>query len=468
MSDCPPVTRFAPSPTGDLHLGNARTALFSLLLARNAGGRFVLRIEDTDLARSQEQHTLQLMDDLRWLGLDWDAGPDQEDERGPYRQSARGELYSAHFAALERAGLAYPCFCTALELEVSRKTQIAAGRPPRYAGTCRELSEAQRNEKRAAGIATTWRFRVPVGRRIEFEDFVHGPQSFSSDDIGDFVIRRSDGTPAFFFCNAVDDASMGVTHVLRGEDHLTNTPRQLMILEALQLPAPQYGHVSLIVGCDGAPLSKRHGATSVRDYRERGYLPQALLNHLFRLGHSSAEHAVLSLDAMAKAFDARHLGRAPSRFDEQQLDVWQKEVAHHLPQEQARDWLAGALPAGLDAATTRAFIEAVLPNIVLPAEAKAWADIVFGAPPALQSEDEELVRSAGASYFSAGRDAAAANGNDLSAIVSAIKSATGKKGAELFKPLRLALTGRSHGPELAPLLKAMPPGQARERLARFA
>ena len=234
MADFPAITRFAPSPTGDLHLGNARTALFSLLLARHGGGRFVLRIEDTDRARSKDEHTTQLMDDLLWLGIAWDAGPDREDERGPYRQSARSALYASQFEALEKMGATYKCFCSPLELEVARKTMAAAGKPPRYGGTCRELTVAQQSEKNAAGIAHTWRFRVPTGRRIEFDDFVHGPQSFLTDDIGDFIVRRADGTPAFFFCNAVDDAAMGVTHVLRGEDHLANTPRQLLILEALK------------------------------------------------------------------------------------------------------------------------------------------------------------------------------------------------------------------------------------------
>ncbi len=468
MADFPAITRFAPSPTGDLHLGNARTALFSLLLARHGGGRFVLRIEDTDRARSKDEHTIQLMDDLRWLGFEWDAGPDREDERGPYRQSARSALYASRFDELEKMGATYKCFCSPLELEVARKTMAAAGRPPRYGGTCRELTAAQHSGKSAAGIAHTWRFRVPNGRRIEFDDFVHGPQSFLTDDIGDFIVRRADGTPAFFFCNAVDDAAMGVTHVLRGEDHLANTPRQLLILEALKQQAPGYGHVSLIVGEDGAPLSKRHGAASVRDYRERGYLAQALTNHLFRLGHSSSEHGLLSVEQMAAAFDAHHLGRAPARFDEQQLNMWQKEAAHKLTPVQAREWLKSALPASLEETSIRAFIDAVLPNIVLPEDAKGWADVVYGPPPALDGADEQLVRSAGAAYFSAGRDAAEASGNDFPAIVSAIRTATGKKGAELFKPLRLALTGRSHGPELAPLLKAMPPGKARERLARFA
>jgi len=468
MADSPAITRFAPSPTGELHLGNARTALFSLLLARRSDGRFLLRIEDTDPARSRDEHSVQLMDDLRWLGLDWNAGPDREDGRGPYRQSQRGDFYARHFTTLERAGAIYPCFCSPLELDVARKTQVAAGKPPRYAGTCRDLRPAQQDAQRAAGKVPTWRFRVPAGRRLTFLDFVHGPQSFLSDDIGDFVVRRGDGSPAFFFCNAVDDAAMGVTHVLRGEDHLTNTPRQLLILETLNLPAPQYGHVSLIVGVDGAPLSKRHGAASVRDYRDRGYLPQALVNHLFRLGHSTSEHGLLSIENMGRAFDPQHLGRSPARFDEEQLKVWQKEAVHRLSLEQAREWLKDTLPAGIDAGATRAFIEAVLPNIVLPQEAAVWADIVFGAPPALDPEGEQLVLGAGSGYFSAAADAAAASGEDLPSIVAAIRTATGRKGADLYKPLRLALTGLSHGPELAPLLKAMPPGKARERLARFA
>ena len=464
----PPTARFAPSPTGELHLGNARTALFNVLLARHLHGRFILRVEDTDAERSKDLHVTRQMDDLRWLGVDWDAGPDREDERGPYRQSQRASVYEKYFDALATGGLTYPCFCTAVELEVSRRTQLAGGRPPRYAGTCRDLSREQQDKKRAAGIAPTTRFRVPTGQRIEFEDFVHGPQSFLSDDIGDFVIRRADGSAAFFFSNAVDDASMGVTHVLRGEDHLTNTPRQLMILEALGLRTPRYGHVSLLVGKDGAPLSKRHGDPSLRFYRERGYSPEALANHLFRLGHSTPEHGFLTLEQMAAAFDPTHLGRAPARFDEQQLNVWQKEWVNHISVDVARKWLAGVVPAGVDERAGRAFVEAVLPNVTLPEDARGWADVVFGDLPPLASEDEQVVRSAGASYFSAAASAAAANDNDLKAIVAAVKAATGKSGAALYKPLRLALTGRPNGPELAPLLKAMPPGKARERLARFA
>ena len=461
------TTRFAPSPTGEVHLGNARTALFNFLLARHSGGRFLLRIEDTDTERSREEHTTAVLGDLRWLGLDWDAGPDREDERGPYRQSQRAPVYQRYFETLEQKGAVYPCYCSALELEVSRKAQLAAGRPPRYAGTCRNLSAAQREQKRAQGIVPSVRFHVPTGRRIEFVDFVHGPQSFQSDDIGDFVILRADGSAAFFFSNAIDDACMGVTQVLRGEDHLTNTPRQLLILEALGLKAPAYGHISLIVGADGAPLSKRHGATSVREYRERGFRPEALTNHLFRLGHSTPEHGFLTLEEMARAFDPAHLGRSPARFDEQQLQVWQKEAAHRLPVDVARRWLGAVIPAGLDDVAVNAFIAAVLPNIVLPEDARSWVDVVFGGPLHLEPAEEQVIREAGSEYFSAAANAAANSGNDLPAIAGAVKAATGKKGAALYMPLRVALTGRAHGPELAPLLKAMPPGKARERLARF-
>src|SRR5262252_5455141 len=462
------VTRFAPSPTGELHLGNARTALFNYLLARQSGGRFLLRIEDTDAERSQDAHTAALMADLRWLGMEWDAGPDREDACGPYRQSERAPLYARYFAALERAGAVYSCFCTPLELELTRRAQLASGRPPRYAGTCRDLTLAERAAREAQGLPATLRFRVPAGERIEFHDFVHGAQSFVSDDIGDFVVRRADGSAAFFFSNAIDDASQGVTLTLRGEDHLANTPRQLLILAALALPPPQYGHVPLILGADGAPLSKRHGAVSVREYRERGYLPAALLNHLFRLGHAPARHDLLTTEEMARAFAPEHLGRAPARFDEAQLSVWQKTAVHQLTPQAARAWLAPVLPAGLEERAVSAFVAAVLPNLVLPADARPWLEIVFGGPPPLEAAAAEAVRAAGAGYFSAAAAAAARDGADLPAIAGAVRAATGRKGAELYMPLRAALTGRAHGPELAPLLKAMPAGQARARLERFA
>jgi glutamyl-tRNA synthetase len=457
------TTRFAPSPTGELHLGNARTALFSWLFARHHGGRFVLRIEDTDSERSKEFYTTALMEDLRWMGLAWDAGPPGDE----YRQSRRGAIYARHSATLDARGLTYPCYCTPLELELSRKAQLAAGRPPRYAGTCRELSAEARVRKSAQGISPTTRFRVPTGKSVEFDDMVHGAQRFATDDIGDFILRRADGSAAFFFSNAIDDAEMGITHVLRGEDHLTNTPRQLLVLEALELRAPTYGHLSLLVGADGAPLSKRHGATSVREFRERGYLPAALGNHLFRLGHSSSENGVLSLDAMPRHFTVKHLGRAPARFEESQLNAWQREVAHHMPLEESERWLAAETPADLDADRRRAFIAAIRPNVLLPADVARWREIVYGPSPTLDEAALARVREAGPQFFRAAADAAARDPS-LDAIVEAVKSATGAKGQALWKPLRLALTGSAEGPELAPLLRAMPDASIHQRLNRFA
>jgi len=466
------TTRFAPSPTGELHLGNARTALFSWLFARHHGGRFVLRIEDTDTERSKESYTQALMGDMRWMGLSWDAGPEAFDgggeaAAGEFRQSRRGAIYARHSAALDARGLTYPCYCTPLELDLSRKAQLAAGRPPRYAGTCRELSAEARVRKSAQGISPTTRFRVPTGKYVEFDDMVHGPQRFATDDIGDFILRRADGSAAFFFSNAIDDAEMGITHVLRGEDHLTNTPRQLLVLEALELRSPTYGHLSLLVGADGAPLSKRHGATSVREFRERGYLPTSLANHLFRLGHSSSENGVLSPDSMARHFTVKHLGRAPARFEESQLNAWQRAVAHHLPIEESERWLAAETPGDIDAERRRAFIAAIRLNVLLPSDVAHWRDVVFGPSPALDEPSLAKVRQAGPQFFSAAAQAAATGGS-LEAIVAAVKAATGAKGQDLWKPLRLALTGSPEGPELAPLLKAMPDAAIHDRLRRFA
>ncbi|HEV2700996.1 MAG TPA: glutamate--tRNA ligase [Steroidobacteraceae bacterium] len=461
------VTRFAPSPSGNLHLGNARTALFSFLLARHAGGRFVLRIEDTDASRSSEVFDRALQDDLTWLGLFWDAGPGREDERGPYRQSQRVALYARHFVTLEARGQVYECFCTPLELEVSRKSQLAAGRPPRYAGTCRDLTPSQRASKRAADLAPTLRFRVPAGERIEFTDFVRGPQSVLSDDIGDFIVRRADGSAAFFFSNAVDDAAMGITHVLRAEDHLTNSPRQILVLKALGLPVPHYGHLSLVVGADGGKLSKRHGATTLREYLEQGFTAAAIGNLLFRLGHSSSENGLLDMPDMVRAFDPAHLGRAPAHFDAVQLRAWQKESVQRMSDAEVAAWLGAQIPAGLDEAAKAAFVEAVRPNVVLPADAAEWRTIVFGDPPGLGAAEQAVIDEAGRAFFMAAAAAAAATPRDFRAIAAATGSAMGRKGKALYQPLRVALTGLTHGPELAPLLRAMPEGSAQARLARF-
>ena len=456
----PVVTRFAPSPTGSLRLGNVRTALFSYLWARKSGGRFILRIEDTDVERSDARHRADLIAELRWLGLEWDEGPEVGGPNAPYLQSGRGAWYRELFVRLESEGRAYPCYCTPDELELARKLERMAGRPPRYTGTCRALTGDERAARLAQGRKPTLRFAVPDATVIEFTDLVHGAQRFSSADIGDFIVRREDGTAAFFFSNAVDDSVMGVSHVLRGDDHLTNTPRQLLLLDALGMRRPAYGHVGLLVGADGAPLSKRHGSTSVREFRERGFLPAALLNHLFHLGHTADVDGWLAPEQLPAHFRPEHLGRASARFEESQLLHWQKETLRHMSTAKIAAWL------GLSDAA--AFVELVRHNVVLPADAEPWVSVVRGELPPLGAEEQRVVTAAGRAFFAAAAAALDRSGPDLHALAALLKQETGRGGAQLYMPLRVALTGTTHGPELAPILKLMPLETARRRLESHA
>ncbi len=455
----PVITRFAPSPTGALHLGNVRTALFNWLYARRHGGRFLLRIEDTDRERSLEAQVTALMAELRWLGLEWDAGPDREDAAGPYRQSARASRYAAAFARLEAADRAYPCYCTALELELARRTQLAAGRPPRYAGSCATLTPAVRAARAAEGRPATLRFRVTPGEVLLYDDLVRGPQRFASEDLGDFVIRRADGSAAFLFSNAVDDTAMAVSHVLRGEDHVANTPRQRLIALALGAEPPRYGHLPLLVGPGGAPLSKRDGSAAVAELREAGYLPEAVLNLLGRLGHSYAEEGWLGREALIAGFTLDGLGRAPAHFDRAQLRHWQKEAVHRAPAALLEPWARQHVPPGREAA----FVAAVRANLELPADAALWAHIVYGELPCAVGPIGALIAAAGAAFYAAALAAVGA-GAGYAALVTALKAASGKGGAALFKPLRAALTQRLDGPELAALLEVMPPSTVVARL----
>jgi glutamyl-tRNA synthetase len=473
MSTATVVTRFAPSPTGELHLGNARTALFNHLLARRHGGRLVLRVEDTDAARSSEAHVSALRRDLEWLGLHWELGPGGAAPASEWQQSQRGAVYDAYYQRLEAMGAAYPCYCTPLELDLSRRAQLAAGRPPRYAGTCRALSAGERAEREARGLKSALRFAVAPGTVIEFDDMVHGAQAIKSDDIGDFIIRRQDGTAAFFFCNAIDDALMMVSHVLRGEDHLSNTPRQLLLLKALQLRTPQYGHVSLLTGPDGAPLSKRHGATTVREYRELGYAPEAINNLLFRLGHSTANNALLVPAAMSAGFDTTHLQKSSAHFDPTQLRHWQGEWVRSLPLAKAAEWLrpwtSNTAAATLGAVPFAALVRAVQPNITVAADVLPWVAMIMGGDVALEPDARAAVAAAGAEFFTAATTAAAlfvdaVQPADGAVRLAALRAATGKSGAAFFKPLRAALTGLLHGPELVPLLSVMPAALIHARL----
>jgi len=378
MPSIPLVTRFAPNPSAPLHLGSARTALLNFLAARHSGGRFILRVDDPDESRSADNVMSELFEDLRWLGLDWDEGPDVGGPHAVYRQRERRGIYERWLAQLDAAGHTYPCFCTPTQLNLARRRQVATGKPPRYDGTCRDLCEAERAERLVRGQPASIRFRVPSGARLQFTDLVHGEQDFATADVGDFIIRRADGSTAFFFSNAIDDALMDVSLVLRGDDHLANTPRQLLILKALGMPIPLYAHVALLLGVDGTPLSKRHGALSLRDLRRRGYLPQALRNYLVRLGHTCTTEGWLEDPQMRAEFDVRRLGHAAARFEEAQLRQWQREAVAHLGPTGLRTWLAEQLPAELSLAERDAFCASIRHDIEFPADAKRWVERAFG------------------------------------------------------------------------------------------
>jgi len=303
------VSRFAPSPTGYLHLGNARTAIFSYLFARHHGGKFILRIEDTDRERSSKEFEEMLLKDLEWLGIEWDE---------LYRQSERFDIYREYALKLVESGWAYPCICTPEELEEERKLAEEKGIPYRYSGKCRHLTLEEAKRK---GLPYTIRFRVPEGEVITFEDLVKGPISISADDFGDFVIVRSDGTPVYNFVVVVDDALMGVSHVIRGEDHIPNTPKQILIYRALGFEIPKFAHLPVILGPDRSKLSKRHGAVSVKNYREEGFLPEAMFNYLCLLGWSPPEEGreIYSKEELKKLFDLKDINSSPAVFDAQKL-----------------------------------------------------------------------------------------------------------------------------------------------------
>ncbi|HUK35545.1 MAG TPA: glutamate--tRNA ligase, partial [Vicinamibacterales bacterium] len=312
--------RFAPSPTGALHVGNVRTAVFNWLLARGSGGTFILRIEDTDVERSTRESEASMLQDLRWLGLDWDEGPDIGGAHGPYRDSERLHLYQSYATELLNAGAAYHCFCSSAQLEADRQAAVAAGRPALYPGTCRRLSSAQAQARIAAGERPAIRFRVPEGRDVSFIDAVRGEVRFSGDVIGDPVIVRADGHPAYNFAVVIDDALMEITHVVRGEDHISNTPRQILMYEALGFTLPQFAHLALVMGPDHSPLSKRHGATSVAEFRAKGYLPEALVNYLALIGWSPGnDDELLPVEELARRFSLERVGHSAGVFDEEKL-----------------------------------------------------------------------------------------------------------------------------------------------------
>ncbi len=459
-------TRFAPSPTGYIHLGNARTALFNFLFAHSQAGCFLLRIEDSDATRSLLALAKELEEDLLWLGLAWQEGPGQEKGLGPYYQSQRQAIYTLYYEQLVSIGRAYPCFCSESELLMMRKRQLALGKPPRYSGQCRVLTAEQVAEKKAQGQLASLRFHVLPKQVIRFDDFVKGEQSFASDDIGDFVIQRSDGSAAFFFCNAIDDALMAVTHVLRGEDHLTNTPRQIMLLQALGLTIPAYGHMALIVGDDGAPLSKRHGSFSIKGLREAGYFAEALQNYLARLGHTYTNPNFLDIHTLAEQFSLSRLGKSPARYDQTQLLYWQKQALLYLSNEKLAAWLDAKIQSLVPADVKLDFIELMRGTICFPDEAVVWASILFTESNALSFSPEikDFLQKCDLIYWDTLLNLLESGNYDFKVLIKQLQATLNLKGKALFVPLRLALTGRHDGPELAKLFDLLGNEKIRERI----
>ncbi len=457
------VTRFAPSPTGSLHAGNLRTALFNWCLARGAGGRFLLRSEDTDAARGGEAELTRQLEDLAWFGLDWDGGPDQPAPEGPFRQSERLELYREQLGRLAETGHAYACYRSDEELKQHNAELRRRGLPPRYDRDWARLPAEEIARRRVQGQQPAIRFRAPDEGEIAWSDLVRGPRALPASEVSDFVLARSDGSPGFLFANAVDDALMGVTHVLRGEDHLVNTARQLAVLHALVLPAPRYGHMALLFGADGAKLSKRSSAARIASFRDDGILPLALANTLARLGHPWEEPRLLSMQALARGFEPSRLSAAAQRFDPAQIGHWQRAALDALSGEAIAEWAGEAL-GRVPPERREAFIAAVRPNVTRPGEVAEWAAILYGAV------ELEPLPETGASreLFAAALAAWEAGAADHKAIAGPVRAAMGASGKALYKPLRLALTGRVEGPDLGALLAAMPRDTVHARLARHA
>lgn len=436
------ITRFAPSPTGSLHIGNIRTALINWLWAQKSGGRFLLRMDDTDAARSTEAFALGIRDDLGWLGLT----PDAE-----VRQSARFELYETRFAALREAGHVYPCYETPEELDLRRKVLLGRGLPPVYERTALTLSDSDRAELEAESRKPHWRFKLDHDQPIAWDDLIRGPQHFDAHALSDPVIRRADGSWLYMLPSAIDDADMGITHVVRGEDHVSNTATQVQMFAALGATPPAFAHAALLTGAEGK-LSKRLGSLGADHFREAGIEPIAVLALLARLGTSDPVEPVIDPAPLIERFDFARFGRAPARFDEGELAQVNTRIVHQLPFEAVRE----RLPAGMTAAAW----DAVRPNLSIIADAAEWWAVVEGPVTAeINPEDQDYL--ALAHRLAAEIDWA---GDPWHALTGALKAETGRKGKALFLPLRRALTGMDHGPDMAALLPLIGRERALERL----
>ena len=438
------TTRFAPSPTGHLHVGNIRAALHNWLWARKSGGRFLLRLDDTDLERSRPEYADAIRADLQWLGLGWD---------GEEKQSDRFALYEDRFAALKAAGRVYPAYETAQELDLRRKVLLGRGLPPVYDRAALALTPGQVAAYEAEGRVPHWRFRLDHDTPIVWTDLIRGEQRFDPRLLSDPVIRRADGSWLYMLPSVIDDIAMGVSHVLRGEDHVSNTATQIQMFDALGAPLPSFAHEALLTGTEGK-LSKRLGSLGVAHFRDQGIEPAALLSLLARLGSSQPVEPFVDAAPLIGSFDFAHFGRAPARFDEAELATLNQKIVHLLPHEAVAD----RLPQGMDAAAW----DAIRPNLETVAGAADWWRIVTGPvdAPAPEGDDRDYLAAAHAILSDASFDA-----DIWRTLTGALKDRTGRKGKALFLPLRRALTGLDHGPDMALLLPLIGRDEALRRLS---
>lgn len=451
--------RFAPSPTGLLHVGNARTALFNFLFTRKKGGTFILRLEDTDMERSSAEAEEAILNDLKWLGIDWDEGPGQPGEHGPYRQSERLETYRRYGGELLKKGEAYRCYCTPEELEEKKKRSLARGIPPKYDGRCRNLSAEEERSFSAAGRPASLRFKVGA-RTVEFQDLVKGKVSFDGQGIGDFIIVRSDGVASYNFAVVVDDALMQITQVIRGEDHLANTPRQLLLYKTLGFLPPQFAHLPLIVGPDRAPLSKRHGNTAVAHFREEGYLAEALVNYLALLGWSSEDaEEIFSLEKLIGKFSLGRVSRSPAIFNYEKLKWVNRNHMKGLSGENRLElaWpflkKKGINVDDVGVAWLNTALETVWEEVDNLNQLADHLTVFFEDGWKMDPEAQDLLQKEEGRRVLKGlidelRTVEEITPENYKLIIFSLAKRAGLSGRGLYMPLRVALTGKIHGPEL--------------------
>jgi len=479
----PVRVRYAPSPTGHLHIGNARTALFNYLYARHHGGQFIIRIEDTDVKRNVAGGEESQLKYLKWLGIQWDESIDVGGEYGPYRQTERLDIYRTYWQQLIERGLAYKCYCTEEELEQEREEQKERGETPRYSGKHRELTAEQQQAYEAEGRIPSIRFRVPEGKTYTFDDMVKGTISFESEGFGDFVIVKKDGIPTYNFAVALDDHLMAISHVLRGEDHISNTPRQLMIYEAFGWEAPTFGHMTLIVNETRKKLSKRDESIVqfIEQYDALGYLPEALFNFITLLGWSpEGEQEMFTQEQLIEAFDAARLSKSPAVFDTNKLAWMNNEYIKHLDPSRLVElclphWQqAGRLPEVLDDvqkqwATTLAVLyqdKVRYASEIVPLTELFFHDEVVDEEEAVTVLAEEQVPVVLRAFADQVQSLESFEAADIQAAIKAVQKETGCKGKQLFMPIRAALTGQTHGSDLNQTIVLLGKTKVAERLQR--